>query len=338
MDGNLIQIIIALIVFLVSFLVTYSMLPSWIARMKKRGLVGKDMNKAEKNVVAEMGGTAVIFGFCTAMFAAVFFATYTGFIKINYGIILAALATILTIGFIGLIDDIIGWKDGIRKWQHALFPIFAALPLMAVKVGTTTMKIPLMGEVNLGIMYSLLLIPIGITGSANAFNMLAGMNGLEAGQGIIIISTLTFLAVWTGQTEAMIIGLGMIAALIAFLFYNKFPAKVFGGDTLTLTTGAAIAVISIIGNMEKVGIMLLALYFVELILKARHRFQSECFGLPQKDGTLKPLTKDGSLTQIIMNRGKFTEKQVVSIIFAAQIVICAFVVLISMTGIFYLLE
>ena len=130
----------------------------------------------------------------------------------------------------------------------------------------------------------------------------------------------------------------MVAALIAFLIYNRYPARVFGGDSLTLMTGASIAVISIIGNMEKIGVMLLFLYFIELFFKARHKFQSECFGVPQKDGTLKPLSKDGSLTQIIMSRGRFNEMQVVMIIHFIQVAICLIVIFLSISGLFYLLE
>jgi hypothetical protein len=60
-----------------------------------------------------------------------------------------------------------------------LFPIIAALPLMAIAAGETTMFIPFFGIINLGIIYSLIVIPIGVTGASNAFNMLAGFNGLE---------------------------------------------------------------------------------------------------------------------------------------------------------------
>ncbi len=326
--------IVLITVAICSWVITNAILPKWIDKMKLRRLTGRDMNKLNGGKVAEMGGITVLFGFCAAMLAAIFLSTYSGIFELNNTVLFASLATIIIIGLIGLVDDIIGWKQGIRKWQHALIPVFAALPMMAIAVGTTVIKIPFLGEVNFGIFYSLLLVPIGITGAINAFNMLAGMNGLEAGQGIIIVGSLTGLAFLTGEMEAVIIGIGMTAALIAFMRYNWYPAKVFGGDSLTLMTGASIAVISIIGNMEKIGIMFLALYFVELILKARHKFQSECFGVPKKDGTLKPLTKDGSLTQLIMSRGRFTEKQVVYIIFGMQLAICITVIAISFFGLF----
>jgi UDP-N-acetylmuramyl pentapeptide phosphotransferase/UDP-N-acetylglucosamine-1-phosphate transferase len=88
--------------------------------------------------------------------------------------------------------------------------------------------------------------------------------------------------------------------------------------------GATIAAACIIGNMEKVGIMLFALYFVELILKARTKMQAESFGIIQPDGSLKAPEKIGSLTHVVMRMGHFNEKQVVSIILGMQFIIVLF--------------
>ncbi|MFA4907164.1 MAG: hypothetical protein WC602_02755 [archaeon] len=314
------------ITFIASLAVCALVLPRLIKRMNRRGITGKDMNKLSKPKVAEMGGIAVMLGFAFSSMLAIFVFSYLHVIEINLTFFLAAIATVIIVGFLGVIDDIIGWKDGIRQYQHALIPIFAALPLMAVKVGVTSMAFPFAGEISLGIIYSLIIIPIGISGASNAFNMLAGLNGLEAGLGAIVLSTALFIAIASGSIEAAIILAAMLGAIIAFLKFNWFPAKVFPGDSLTLMMGAALAAAVIIGNMEKIGIFLVALYFAELLFKARHRFQTESFGIPQKDGTLRANPRGGSLTQWVMRRGKFTEKQVVCIILGMQLVISGFVI------------
>lgn len=301
-------------------------LPLLIKRMEKRGIVGRDMNKLGYPKVPEMGGIAVILGFSFGALIAIFLFTYLGLIELNLTYFLAAMTTVVLVGFLGVMDDIIGWKEGIRQYQHALIPLFAALPLMAVKVGITSMAFPLFGVVSLGIIYSIIIIPIGITGAANAFNMLAGFNGLEAGMGVIVFSTALFIALASGSVEAAIILAAMLGAIIAFLKFNWFPAKIFPGDSLTLMMGAALASAVIIGNMEKIGIFLIALYFVELVFKARHFFQTECFGIPQKDGTLKANPKGGSLTQWVMRRGRFTEKQVVFILIGMQAIVSLFTI------------
>ncbi|MEK6958752.1 MAG: glycosyltransferase 4 family protein [archaeon] len=299
-------------------------MPPFIRRMHKQDFVGKDMNKYSKPAIAELGGVVVFLGFALGIFSSMFLSTYLQSFSLDFTLLFAGFATIAMIAFVGFIDDIIGWKKGIRQWQHALFPILAALPLMAISAGDTTMTLPFVGLVNLGIIFPLVIIPLGITGASNAFNMLAGFNGLEATQGILITATLTIIALITGNMTAAILGLAMIGALIAFLRFNWFPAKIFGGDSLTLMVGANIAVMSIIGNMEIAGVILISLYFIEFIIKAKHKFQSECFGLPQKSGKLSYNPKGGSLTHLVLRMGKnnLTEPQVTIIISIFQLSIC----------------
>ncbi len=310
-------------VFALSFAITYAITPVMIRKMAARGITGKDMNKLARPEVAEMGGISILLGVSLGIITATFISTYLGYLKADLAILFASFLTIILVGFIGVIDDLIGWRKGIRQWQHALFPLFAALPLMAVNAGTHDIIIPFLGSVQLGAFYSLLLVPIGITGASNAFNMLAGFNGLEAGLGIIIVSTLSVIAALYGEPEALIIGVAIVGALLAFLRYNWFPAKVFGGDSLTMMIGAGIATISIVGNMEKVGVAIIALYWIEFALKAKGKFQGESFGIPQKYGYLAPHPKGGSLTHIMMSLGNFTEVQVVRRFLALQLAISA---------------
>jgi UDP-N-acetylglucosamine--dolichyl-phosphate N-acetylglucosaminephosphotransferase len=317
---------------IISFLTVYALTPKVIQIMHYRGIVGKDMNKLNHPMVAELGGIPIFLGFAFGTITAIFLSTYFG-TKINLLFFLAGMMTITLIGFIGTVDDIIGWKKGIRQWQHALFPIIAALPLMAIKVSNPPISLPFIGLLPaefyfpFGLIYSILLVPIGVTGASNASNMLAGLNGLEAGLAILILSTLGITAFVTGKIEALIFVLAMIGTLVAFLRYNWFPAKIFGGDGLTLMAGASIAVVSILGDMEKIGIALMAIYFIELYLKAKNKFQGECFGIPNKNGTLVAPKEKQSLTHYFMNMAPATEKQVVIKILATQAIICILVLI-----------
>ena len=327
-----INFISVFLVFTASFAVTFLVTPFIIKRMHLRGITGQDMNKFSKPQIAEMGGISVMFGFSMGIIISIFISTYLKLIEINLTTFLAMFMTVALIGFIGLVDDLIGWRKGIRQWQHALFPVFAALPLMAISVGDTNMSIPFITIVELGIFYSLIIVPLGITGASNAFNMLAGMNGLEAGLGILIISTLLFFSFISGNVEVVFFLIAMFGSIIAFLKFNWFPAKIFPGDSLTLMLGAVVASAVIIGNIEKIGVMLMTLFFVELVFKAKHNFQSHCFGIPQKDGTLKPRPEGGSLTQWIMKKGSFTEKQVTGIILGSQAIICVLTIILINSG------
>ena len=337
-----------LLCFAAAFLLTRRVMPFLIARMRLRGIVGIDMNKPGKKKVAEMGGVGVWIGFTTGILISIFVFTYLHLIELNLTFLLAGYATIAMVGFLGVIDDLVGWRDGIRQWQHALVPLFAALPLMAIKISNPPIKLPffgflpgeyllpIAGTVSFGIIYSLFFVPVGVTGASNAANMLAGLNGLEAGLGIIINATLLAIALQLGLVEAAVIAAAMLGALAAFLIFNWHPAKIFGGDSLTLMIGAGIATVSIIGNIEKIGVLLMGLYFIELFLKARFRMQRQSFGVPRKDGTLAaPPGKAASITHLIMRRGKFTEKQVVCIILMMQALLSLAVFSVSSLKLFW---
>lgn len=329
---------------LISFLFVYRFTPFLIERMHKRGLVGKDMNKLNKPKVAELGGISIYLGLAIGIIIPIFCFSYLRVISFNLSILLAGFATISLISFIGLIDDLIGWKNGIRQWQHALVPIFAALPLMAIKVNSIPFAIPifgmlphefmipLFGAVSFGAIYSLFIVPIGVTGASNATNMLAGHNGLEASLGILLLLPMIYFSILQGSVEAVIIGFAVVGSLFAFLKFNWFPAKIFGGDSLTLLTGSSVAVLAIIGNLEKVGILLLFLFYIEFLIKAKHKFQTENFGIPDKNGILHPDPKGGSFVHVILRKKPMSEKKLVLTLIVMQIIVDVFVITISELG------
>src|SRR3989344_9055247 len=131
------------------------------------------------------------------------------------------------------------------------------------------------------------ILPLGVLGASATFNILAGYNGLEAGQGILILSALALMSFFTGSTWLSVIALCMISALFAFLLFNKYPAKVFPGDGLTYSVGAMAACMAILGNYEMFAVFIFIPYGIETIFKLRGRLKKQSFGLPQKDGSIK---------------------------------------------------
>src|SRR3989344_27893 len=224
---------ILILSFIVSFFVTLLFTSFWIKRAKETGLISKDMNKYGKTEVAELGGLPVLFGFTFGVLTLIGIETF--YFKSVQGSlqVMAVLTTILIIGIIGIIDDLLGWKLGLKQWQKPLLTLFAALPIVVINAGESLISLPFIGQIDIGLIYALIIIPIGIAGAANGFNLLAGYNGLESSLGIIILATLGFYAWNLGVTWVAVITLTMVFALIAFLFFNKFPAKIFPGDTLT---------------------------------------------------------------------------------------------------------
>ena len=307
-----------LVVLLASFLVTFVSTPWIIPKLKRAGLVGKDVNKPHEPEVPEMGGFGIVFGLTAGILLAV--ALFTSFQSFGSGFtlvyLLAALSTILLMALVGLFDDLFAMHQGIK----AVLPLFAALPLVAVKAGVTTMTFPFIGPVEFGIFYALILIPIGIAGASNATNMLAGFNGSEAGMGLVACLSLAFVAFRLGSDEAMVLLLSMCGALAAFLFYNWYPSRILIGDIGTLTVGAVIASAVIIGNFETLGVIVLIPYILDFFIKAKNRFPSKGWWGKYQDGKLFSPEKPVSLCQWIMKMtGGITEKGLVLVLIMIEI-------------------
>jgi len=267
-------------------------MPKWIKVAHKAGLVGEDLNKLGRPKVAELGGVVVIAGFLAGTLSYIALNTFL-FNQVKYNLyVFASTTTVLIIALIGLIDDILGWKIGLSKIQKPLLTLPAALPMVVVNAGHSTVDIPLLGCVNLGILYPFLIVPIGIVGASNAFNMLAGYNGLEAGMGIIILGALSCAAYVTGSEWVAVIGLVMSASLLAFLKFNWFPAKVFPGNTLTYAVGALMACLAILANIEKLALMLFVPYYLDFLLPLRKGMRVEAYAKVNDDNSLE-LPYDG---------------------------------------------
>ena len=327
----------------ISLILTLIFLPKWIKKCNKVGLLWEDMNKFNHpRNVASSGGIVVVMAFVIGVL--IYIAIRTFILNDLDGIsmkIFAILSVILILAIVGLTDDLLGWKHG---GLSALFRVFlalvAAIPLVVINAGENFILIPLIGQINLGILYPLILIPIGIAGATTTYNMLAGFNGLEAGMGVIILSFLSFIAYITGSPWLGLIGLCMVFSLIGFYYYNKFPAKVFPGDILTYSVGALIAIIAILGNFEKIAVFIFIPYVIETILKSRGKLKKQSFGIPQKDGSLKvPYDKIYGLTHFsIFILSKFKkkvyERDVVYLIYLFEILLCLLALLIFKDSIF----
>jgi UDP-N-acetylglucosamine--dolichyl-phosphate N-acetylglucosaminephosphotransferase len=260
-------------------------MPAWIRKAKQIDLIWEDMNKLprEKNV-AGSGGITVVLGAIVGIF--LYIALQTFYFKSIDGTlvsIFAIICSVLLVSGIGFIDDLFGWKMGGLSIRSRIFLVlFSAIPLMVINAGESTIF-----GINLGIIYPLIIIPLGILGATTTYNFLAGFNGLESSQGIIILSALAFVTYVTGNSWLSIILLCMVASLLAFYIFNKNPAKVFPGDVLTYSVGTLIAITAILGNIEKITVFFFIPYILEMIFKSRGKLKKHSFGTPNPDGSLE---------------------------------------------------
>lgn len=304
-----------------SFLVAGVCLPVLMRKMKAAGIVGKDVNKPERPEVPEMGGLSIVMGAIGSLLLAIALRTFAGF-EFDLVGMLAAMLTMAIISLIGVFDDLFD----MRKDVKALLPMVAALPLVAVAAaGSTSISLPIFGQVDFGMLYIVILIPLGVTVSSNLTNMLAGFNGMEAGMGAVMFATTLFLGIVNGSPEMALLSAAMLGALLAFLRFNWYPARIFIGDIGTLTIGATLAVAVILGNLESAGAILVLPFLADFFIKSINRFPStEWWGVPGEDGKLHPVGgKARGLAQLVMKlSGGISEKRLV-LAFILMEAICA---------------
>src|SRR3989344_485419 len=267
-------------------------------------LVVNDQNKESKPLVPISGGLAVLFGIMAGLmlflFVRTFFSGFTtiGLVLNNYNLVVlfSAALSILTV------------------------------PLMVIKIGTTDMGLPFIGVVDFGIFYALILVPLGFVGSSNMVNMLAGFNGLEACMGIVYTGMLGLYAYVNDSYVAALIALLTFCSLIAFFIYNRSPAKILPGDSLTYLLGAIIAVIAIVGNLERAALICSIPFILELILKSRARLHAHNYGY-FKDGKIMSLHGKHvySLTHLFTRTGRFTENQIVYSFMIIELIISSLI-------------
>lgn len=306
----------------ISFLVVWLM-TSWLIRYLNRiGLVVKDMNKESTPLVPLSGGLSVVAGVFAGLTTFIFFRTFfpstAGLILDNSSLLhfFAGISVILIISFVGFIDDLIinrshDRSSGLRQWQKPLITLAAAVPLMVVDAGTTVMGFPLLGEVDVGLLYPLLFIPLGVVGAANMVNMLGGFNGMETGMGIVYTGMLGLYAYVHQSYIGALIALVTFTALIGFYYYNKYPAKILPGDSLTYLLGAVLACIAILGNLEKATLIVSIPFFIEFLLKTRSKFRAQSYGYYKEGKIHSKYSKIYSIPHIFTRTGKFTERQIV---------------------------
>ena len=306
-----------ILILLISFLASFVLFPVMIIRLRKAGIVGKNMNSEKQEEVAEMGGLVMVAGFGAGIFTIIATNTFFDlFPSVNLISILIALSTILIVVLIGIFDDLVSMPQQVK----AFMPLLAALPLIVIKEGSTFIRLPFWGNLNFGLLYTLVIIPLEVTIAANAVSMLAGFNGLEVGMGIIAVGSLAIIAYLLGKITVLVILLAALGALLAALYYNWYPAKILVGDVGTLSIGAIIAAAVIMGNFEIAGVILLIPYIIDFLIKAKNHFPYS-FGVYRGGKLYCPEGGPVGLGQLIMKVcGGISERNLVLVLMGIEAV------------------
>lgn len=182
---------------------------------------------------------------------------------------------ILFVGFglVGFADDyikvVMKRSLGLRAYQKLAGQfIITVVFIIAVKHfagGDFTMAIPFLpGErLDLGIL-SIPAIFFIILGTVNGVNFTDGLDGL-CGSVTSYVAVFFALAAYTMGRETYPVAMAVAGALMAYLFYNVYPAKVFMGDTGSLALGGFVAGMAVVSGLELFIPICGLIYFLEVL-------------------------------------------------------------------------
>lgn len=196
-----------------------------------------------------MGGIVIIF-------AVLITCLTSGILNTDMGILLASF---VAFGLIGFIDDFVkvAMKRnlGLTAFQKLLLQVAISAGLAMyqsnVSVYGTTVFIPFINAYwDFGIFY-IPFVAFVVVAMVNSVNLTDGLDGLAAGVTSIVAVFFALVGIdFFGMNATTVFCAALAGACLGFLMYNKYPAKLFMGDTGSLALGGGLAAAAILMNVE----------------------------------------------------------------------------------------
>ena len=271
---------LALLPFAVSLAVTLLLGPifiPWLRRLKFGQEIREEGPKwhQKKSGTPTMGGIMFIAGIAVGVVAASVMFALQGNFSSGFARCIVIFAVALGFGLIGFIDDYIKVVKkrnlGLTAIQKFMLQVvLAALYVVAMyALGEldTTVKIPFTSFApEMPLWLYIPFIMFVIVGVVNAVNLTDGLDGL-ASSITAVVALFFMLAAYMifSETGVTVFAAALLGGLLAFLCYNKYPAKVFMGDTGSLFLGASVALMAIDLKMTIFLIIVGFVYFMETL-------------------------------------------------------------------------
>jgi len=224
-------------------------------------------NHKKKAGTPTMGG--LIFIIPTLLATLFLLATNKMDFSTNLGIILLVFTGYAIIGFL---DDYLSLKkkdnEGLKTWQKLLLQVLIALGFFYLYMkngGQTALVVSTLGiNIEMGWFYGVFLLFI-LVGSSNAVNLTDGLDGLAGGLSAIAFIAFSLISLMVGFEEIGIFSFVLTGALFGFLIYNTHPAKVFMGDTGSLSLGAVMGAVAILTHREVTLLVVASVFVIETL-------------------------------------------------------------------------
>jgi UDP-GlcNAc:undecaprenyl-phosphate GlcNAc-1-phosphate transferase len=201
--------------------------------------------KEQPSVTPRLGGVAIAAGagFAAAGVALACWVQLSGAIHRSELIGLAMGGALIFL--VGIVDDLMG----VAVWQKFAAQVLAALLLVHVGWQFHALSLPGQPSIALGPLAPVLTV-VWIVGVTNAVNLLDGLDGLAAGVVAIIAASMLAYALLLGNLGTVILMASIAGACVGFLKHNWAPAKIFMGDSGSLTLGFLLAAMTVHSSLK----------------------------------------------------------------------------------------
>ncbi len=181
---------------------------------------------------------------------------FSDFNFLTRGQTLLPLGILLFAAIVGLIDDLIGVSKiggrgrGLRvRTRLLIYTVIAAIGAywFYFKLDWDLIHVPFVGDFNIGLWYIPIFLFI-IIATAFSTNQTDGLDGLAGGILLVAFSTYAVISYSQGRLELATFCGAIVGALLAFLWFNIYPARFFMGDTGSMSLGITLGVIAMLTN------------------------------------------------------------------------------------------
>lgn len=234
---------------------------------------GQNIRKEGPQSHLKKSGTPTIGGliFLISIVVVMIFMKY----KLGYSFTDEAMVVLygtLAFGLIGFLDDLLKIihkeNEGLTAKQKFVLQLLfsAAVAFYGYKVIGTEISFPFIDlKWNMPVWLYIPFVIFYFAAVTNAVNLTDGLDGLATSVSVLVFTFFSIIAYHLGHPTVGIFAIGLTGALLGFLLYNAYPAKVFMGDTGSLALGGGLATILLVLKNPFLVVVVGLIYVIETL-------------------------------------------------------------------------
>lgn len=297
-----------------------------------RALDHPDTRKLQTSAVPRLGGVAILMGLAlgAGMAGVSRWGEWDSLQRSE--MLVLALGTGLVF-LVGLIDDLVG----VSVAKKFLCQILGAWLLVQMGWSFEVLRLPGLGQIELGWLGPVLSL-VWIVGVTNAINLIDGLDGLAGGLVAIIATSLLAYSIVQGNAGTVLLMAATAGSCIGFLRHNWAPAKIFMGDSGSLTLGYLLAATTVHSSLKApaavailVPVLALGLPVLDTLLVMTVRFLDRPHS-PLAERFLRMFHADRQHLHHLLDHFGASRTRIVQILYAVAVSFCAMALLVAFTG------